>query len=130
MEDNIVDRFLSIPTMEGISKNKFEASLGKASGYFNVLKKNGSTPSAEILQIFISEYPKYSLRWILLGEGEPLRKDEKVSDKIIMMEEPEKYLHPKGVEHLFFDLLLEGLKDPKVIKRIQEITGTSLQSIP
>ncbi|WP_336092601.1 hypothetical protein [Leeuwenhoekiella sp. CH_XMU1409-2] len=130
MEDNIVDRFLSIPTMEGISKNKFEASLGKASGYFNVLKKNGSTPSAEILQIFISEYPKYSLRWILLGEGEPLRKDEKVSDKIIMMEEPEKYVGPNGAAALFVDLLMEGLKDPKVIKRIQEITGTSLQSIP
>ena len=120
MEDNIVDRFLSIPTMEGISKNKFEASLGKASGYF----------SAEILQIFISEYPKYSLRWILLGEGEPLRKDEKSSDKLVIMEEPEKYMHPKGVEHLFFDLLLEGLKDPKVIKRIQEIVGASQKSIP
>lgn len=123
MEDNIVDRFLSIPTMEGISKNKFEASLGKASGYFNVLKKNGSTPSAEILQIFISEYPKYSLRWILLGEGSPLMKDVDVSNSTVMMEEPEKYVGPNGADSLFIDLMMEGLKDPKVVNRIKEITG-------
>lgn len=51
------------------SQRAFELSIGKTSGYLNVLQKRNSIPSAEVVATIILKYPKYSAHWILTGEG-------------------------------------------------------------
>ena len=120
--------------MENISKNKFEASLGKASGYFNVLKKRSSVPGADLIQTFVSVYPNYSLRWILLGEGSPLEEhkyaDQYERQSVVVAENKEVYPPIRSEKHIIRDMILEGLKDPKVIKRIHEISNAPAKSFP
>ncbi|WP_416440399.1 hypothetical protein ACH3O9_11150 [Leeuwenhoekiella sp. A16] len=124
LEETIVDRLMSIPKREGISKNQLEREIGKTSGYLNVLKKKGSLPGIEVLQNFISIYPKYSLRWILSGEGPeleiecgryPMRIAENDDDYTVDTKKTER-------DDLFKALIIDVLKDQDVQNVIKKIT--------
>lgn len=119
MSESVLDRLFMIPELEGISKNKFEASLGKSSGYLNVLKRNASLPGTDTLLQFIGSYPDYSLRWLLLGEG-PMKADQEEKNAFLV-EEMEMYLHPKGIDKLFKKMILAVLQEPEIKDAIEEI---------
>ena len=66
---SIIDRIEEIRDNERLSKNKFEAVLGKSSGYFNTIRRNGSIPGSDVLIKISENYPEYNMRWIMTGDG-------------------------------------------------------------
>jgi len=73
---SILDRLEEIRINERLKKKDFEEILGKSSGYIGTLKKNEGVPGSDVL-IKLSDYfrKKYSLDWILIGEGEMLKEN-------------------------------------------------------
>ena len=109
---------MAIPDMEGISKNKFEASLDKASGYFNVQKKRNGSPSVDVVQKFVSVYPNYSLQWLLFGEG-PVKSS--INELQILKEAGENYAIKETTDKLFVKMMLAVLEHPEVRQAIKGI---------
>lgn len=60
-----------------VSRNKFETSIGKSSGYLNNTKKQGNQVGLDTILMIADKYPQYSLNWVLFGEGEMLSGAEK-----------------------------------------------------
>ena len=70
--NTIKDRILGIIEANGMTQYRFETLCGLSSGYIKSIGEDvGSTKLAKIL----SKFPNISPDWLLLGEGEMLRKD-------------------------------------------------------
>lgn len=66
MSNIIIDRIIQI--QKEVNPNNiaaFEVSIGKKSGYLNIMRKRSSYPSSEVLKNIVDKHPKYSLEWIL-----------------------------------------------------------------
>ena len=71
--NTIKDRILGIIEANGMTQYRFETLCGLSSGYIKSIGEDvGSTKLAKIL----SKFPNISPDWLLLGEGEMLRKDD------------------------------------------------------
>lgn len=119
MEETIIDRLLTIPNMEGISKNKFETSLGKTSGYLNVQKKRNGIPGVDVVQKLVSIYPNYCLQWVLFGKG-PVKTEPKSVEGMVM-DPVSEYQSSENVDRLFIKMVLSALKEPEIKQAIKEI---------
>jgi len=75
----IVDRILEIQKEVTKSQRSFELSIGKTSGYFNVIRRNKSTPGVDLILKIIEIYPEYNLNWIMTGKGEKYNKGVEVN---------------------------------------------------
>lgn len=75
----IVNRIIEIQKEVTKSQRSFELSIGKTSGYLNVIQKNNSTPGVDLILRIIEVYPEYNLNWIMMGEGEKYNKDIQVN---------------------------------------------------
>lgn len=70
--NTIKDRILGIIEANGMTQYRFETLCGLSSGYIKSIGEDvGSTKLAKIL----SKFPNVSPDWLILGEGEMLRKD-------------------------------------------------------
>ena len=70
--NTIKDRILGIIEANGMTQYRFETLCGLSSGYIKSIGEDvGSTKLAKIL----SKFPNISPDWLILGEGEMLRKD-------------------------------------------------------
>jgi len=71
--NTIKDRILMIIEANGMTQYRFETLCGLSSGYIKSIGEDvGSTKLAKIL----SKFPNISPDWLILGEGEMLRKDD------------------------------------------------------
>lgn len=78
---NILDRLEKIREANHLNKSQFEKVLGKSTGYINTLRKNGSVPGTDVLIKISDNYPDINFNWLLKGEGE-MKKDEEKSGMI------------------------------------------------
>ena len=76
----ITDRILYFLDIKGISKYKFHKDLGFSNGFLDKSRDIVTEKYAKILDYF----PDINPRWLLLGEGEPIKKKNKLSDTGIM----------------------------------------------
>ena len=74
----IIDRILLIWKDLDVSRNKFETSIGKSSGYLNNTKKQGNQVGLDTILNIADKYPQYSLNWILFAEGEMRSEDSTI----------------------------------------------------
>lgn len=71
LEVLIINRVLEIQQLEHPkSQRAFELSIGKTSGYLNMMKKTSGIPSGAVLCKIIEVYPAYNAYWLLTGKGE------------------------------------------------------------
>ena len=75
----IVDRILEIQKEVTKSQRSFELSIGKTSGYFNVIKRNKSTPGVDLILKINEIYPEFSINWIMTGKGDKYNKGVEVN---------------------------------------------------
>jgi hypothetical protein len=75
----IVDRILEIQKEVTKSQRSFELSIGKTSGYFNVIRRNKSTPGVDLILKIIEIYPEFNINWIMTGKGDKYNKGVEVN---------------------------------------------------
>ena len=116
-------RLEEIAKDEGLSMRAFELSIGKTSGYINMMKRNNGSPSADVLQKIIEIYSKYNLYWILGISNEKFSYEFQKADRI--QEESELY----GKEIIHADFLGLSKRIDKVIDQNSEILDKLNRSI-
>jgi hypothetical protein len=96
----IIDRIIEVQLEEHHhSQRAFELSIGKKSGYLNISKKRQSVPGADVINKIIEVYPKYSLKWLMTGEG-----NKYANDAIECLNEPESVYKKEIAETDFMGL--------------------------
>ncbi len=78
MEDftNIADRIRQIVDNKEITVNKFSNSVGVSNSYFNKLFKNKGAIGSDKIEKILRAYPDISPKWLVVGEGKMLKKEE------------------------------------------------------
>lgn len=74
---DIKDRFLEFITYKGLSKRKFQESIGVSNSYIQNIS-NGI--SAEVLHRIKEIYPELSTDWLITGKGDMLKPIQTVGD--------------------------------------------------
>ncbi len=64
------DRIILFLQERGLSRRKFEISIGKSNGYVNNIVK---TISVDVLNRIAQAYPELNTEWLLTGEGDMLK---------------------------------------------------------
>jgi putative phage repressor len=72
----MIDRILQFIDYKGISKLSFYKEVGLSNGF---LDKNKSIGSEKLVKI-LNSYPEIEPLWLLLGQGEMLKKDVTIVD--------------------------------------------------
>ena len=72
----MIDRILQFIDYKGISKLSFYKEVGLSNGF---LDKNKSIGSGKLVKI-LNSYPEIEPLWLLLGQGEMLKKDINIVD--------------------------------------------------
>lgn len=67
---NILSRIQEISTCEGITIGALERKIGASKGVLSRAINNGTDIQSKWLQIIVDNYPRYSTRWLLTGQGE------------------------------------------------------------
>lgn len=71
--NNILLRIQEIAQNEGITITALERSIGASKGVLSRAINNGTDIQSKWIQLVVENYPRYSSRWILTGEGSMLR---------------------------------------------------------
>lgn len=66
------DRLLYIVRTEGMSNLQFANEIGISPAAVTHILSGRNNPSLDIIAKIASRYPQYNLRWLILGEGEPI----------------------------------------------------------
>lgn len=72
---NILYRIQEIARQEGITIGAFERIIGASKGVLSRAIANGTDIQSKWIGIIVENYPRYSTRWLLTGEGPMLRTD-------------------------------------------------------
>lgn len=72
---NILYRIQEIARQEGITIGALERNIGASKGVLSRAITNGTDIQSKWIGIIVENYPKYSTRWLLTGEGPMLRDD-------------------------------------------------------
>lgn len=72
---NILYRIQEIARQEGITIGAFERIIGASKGVLSRAIANGTDIQSKWIGIIVENYPRYSTRWLLTGEGPMLRAD-------------------------------------------------------
>lgn len=77
----IAEKFREVIKDKKISARKFELSIGKTSGYVNMMERRNTFPSSNLIITFCEQYPEYNLYWILgLSDQKYLSKENMVNE--------------------------------------------------
>ena len=69
----ILSRIKEIADKEGLTIGAFERCIGASKGVLSRALANNTDIQAKWLEIVVENYPQYSTRWLLTGEGDMLR---------------------------------------------------------
>lgn len=86
---NILSRIQEIACKEGITIGALERGIGASKGVLSRAIANGTDIQSKWIGIIVENYPLYSTRWLLTGEG-PMLRDSKASEEGTMDHSPEK----------------------------------------
>lgn len=73
----MIERLLQIVEYYKLSVREFERLIGVSEGVINKTIARNTGLKAETIQKIVEKFPQISLNWILLGEGEMLKSDDK-----------------------------------------------------
>lgn len=118
---SIATRLEEIAKSECNSVRAFELSIGKKSGYLNMMKKNNGSPSTSVVEDIIRLYPIYNLHWIVTGNGNKFI--ETLQDSL---SEPEEIYKKQIIENDFLGL---SKRIDVVIKQNNEILDKLTRSM-
>lgn len=77
---NILSRIQEIACKEGITIGALERGIGASKGVLSRAIANGTDIQSKWIRIIVENYPLYSTRWLLTGEG-PMLRDSKTSEE-------------------------------------------------
>jgi hypothetical protein len=77
---NILSRIQEIALNEGITIGALERQIGASKGVLSRAISNGTDIQSKWIQTIVENYPSYSTRWLLTGEGSMLR-DNKIPEE-------------------------------------------------
>lgn len=86
---NILSRIQEIACKEGITIGALERGIGASKGVLSRAIANGTDIQSKWIRIIVENYPLYSTRWLLTGEG-PMLRDSKNPEESTMDHSPEK----------------------------------------
>jgi transcriptional regulator with XRE-family HTH domain len=69
-------RFASLLELLDMSGNQFAESIGFSGSSISKIILGKSTPAYKMLIAIFKRYPQISVKWLILGEGEPLETAE------------------------------------------------------
>ena len=78
MEQTVKERLIIFMRKKGLSQKRFEQAVGLSNGYINQLRHS---PSATKLQRIIDAFPDLNDKWLLTGQGEMLKTEEKKEEE-------------------------------------------------
>ena len=73
----MIERLLQIVEYYKLSVREFERVIGVSEGVINKTIARNTGLKAETIQKIVEKFPQISLNWILLGEGEMLKSEDK-----------------------------------------------------
>lgn len=79
---NILSRIQEISQNEGITIGALERKIGASKGVLSRAINKGTDIQSKWLQFIVENYPTYSTRWLLTGEGSMLRTDDMPTQQI------------------------------------------------
>lgn len=117
--DTIVKRLREVARDLKIGEGTFEVSIGKSVGYLNITEKRNGDPGASLVKRTIDNYPEYSLRWIMTGQG-----DMKIDRLHLVNEEAAQY-NKQGntVQSALIDLI-EKIVEDRVAPKIADLNDS------
>lgn len=74
--NNILSRIQEIAQKEGITIGSLERVIGASKGVLSRAISNGTDIQSRWIRILVENYPQYSTRWLLTGNGSMLRADD------------------------------------------------------
>lgn len=77
----MIERLLQIVEYYKLSVREFERVIGVSEGVINKTIARNTGLKAETIQKIVEKFPQISLNWILLGEGEMLKSEDKAVAK-------------------------------------------------
>ena len=80
--DTILSRIKDLVINEGITIGHLERLIGASKGVLSRAMKNGSDIQSKWLQTIAINYPEYSTKWLLTGEGHMLTESKFLEPKI------------------------------------------------
>ena len=86
---NILSRIQEIACKEGITIGALERGIGASKGVLSRAIANGTDIQSKWIRIIVENYPLYSTRWLLTGEG-PMLRDSKNPEESTMEHSPKK----------------------------------------
>ncbi len=72
-----IDRLIQFIKFSGLSARQFDLSIGAGNGYTLRMQKNNASIGSDVIENIIKTYPELNLVWLITGEGEMLKTDEK-----------------------------------------------------
>lgn len=78
-ESPVKQRLATFAKSQQISVRKFERSCGLTEGYINAIRV---APGPDKVAMILKAYPELNVDWLLTGEGEMVKKEEKVSGEV------------------------------------------------
>ena len=67
---NILSRIEEISRLEGLTITAFERTIGASKGVLSRAINNGTDIQSKWIQTIVENYPHYSARWLLTGQGD------------------------------------------------------------
>lgn len=77
---NILSRIQEIALNEGITIGALERKIGASKGVLSRAINNGTDIQSKWLQTIVENYPSYSTRWLIVGEGPILRNSQTLEE--------------------------------------------------
>lgn len=77
MDTTIGKRFELLIHALKMNNNSFAVSLGKTSTSIKIIVEGTSKPGYDLLELVLKNYPQVSSDWLLRGEGEMFRSEQK-----------------------------------------------------
>lgn len=124
-------RLQYIVNNEGLSNNRFATEIGVSPAAVTHIVSGRNNPSLEIIAKIASRYPKYSLRWLVLGElpilsEEPSEIHSNLNNVALESNLPQAL--PASEPSLFSFETPSEVDEPKVCQNKQESTAVAPES--
>jgi len=72
-----IDRLMEFIKYAGMSARQFDLSIGASNGYILRMQKNNASIGSDVIENIIKTYPQLNVVWLLTGDGEMLKTENK-----------------------------------------------------
>lgn len=120
----MTDRLFQFIQYQDVSIRKFEQGIGISQGTLNKAIKNKTDIQSKWLRVIVENFPKLSLDWLVLGEGEMLRPNFSINDSSLTVKDNTNAVVAK-------DSTVKGTKIVSTIEEAEKayVEGSSLKGV-